>query len=274
MSPVTNELNPTILEGIREREAALNAALAAAQGEFPAIARARTAEVQTRTGGRYSYSYADLADVLHAVRPVLSKHGLAIVQILEPGPALRTELRHKDGAAVGDSFPLAWSQDGLPASDQALGSRLTYLRRYALCALLGVAGEEDDDARAAAPSNRAAAARDEPTEVIEQGEALSKEDMELVGKIQESFTRLRVLEEQLGWSVRDWTGWSRRAVGLRGSEPALPKHWREILPKLESEEARLVGELADIEARRQVELDEEREHKNEQAGLIREDEPA
>ena len=130
---------------------ALNAALAAAQGEFKPIAR--TATVKT---GTYSFSYAPLDAILAAVRPALSKHGLAVTQRLEENngrPGVRTELRHADGGVVGAFFPLLSE----PSSPQQLGSLLTYLRRYAIVALLGVASEEDDDGRAAADAPAAPA---------------------------------------------------------------------------------------------------------------------
>src|SRR5262245_18161132 len=121
--------------------AALNAALAAAQGEFPPIPRSKKVETKT-----FSYSYAPLDVILAAVRPILSKHGLALTQPRETSdsgqPALRTELRHAEGGVLGSSWPLTQIPDG----PQQLGSLLTYLRRYAVCALLGIAAEDDDDA--------------------------------------------------------------------------------------------------------------------------------
>jgi ERF superfamily len=129
--------------------AALNTALASAQGEFPAIPRSRTVTVKTRTGGKYTFSYAPLDAILAACRPVLSKYGLAVSQLLEDssrGTSIRTELRHADGAVIGSSFPLP----RVPESPQELGSLLTYLRRYAIVALLGIATEEDDDGNHAA----------------------------------------------------------------------------------------------------------------------------
>ena len=127
---------------------ALNAALAAAQGEFVPIPREKTVKVETRTGGTYEFSYAPLDAILTAVRPALAKNGLSVTQRLEDvggRPGLRTELRHADGGVLGASFPLAT----VPESPQQLGSLLTYLRRYALVALLGVATEDDDDGNTA-----------------------------------------------------------------------------------------------------------------------------
>jgi ERF superfamily len=129
-------------------EAALNAALAAAQGEFQPIPRDKTVTVRTRSGDSYTFSYAPLDTILAACRPILSKHGLALVQQLEHNgqPSIRTELRHAEGGVIGASFPLPH----MPDRPQELGSLITYLRRYAIVALLGVAAEEDDDAQQAA----------------------------------------------------------------------------------------------------------------------------
>ena len=120
---------------------ALNAAIAKAQGEFPPLVKDKTAKA-----GSFEYSYVDLASVLSAVRPVLSKHGLSVIQRFENpsggGPSIRTELRHADGGVIAASFPLGeWS------TMQQLGSASTYVRRYSLCGMLGIAAEEDDDGR-------------------------------------------------------------------------------------------------------------------------------
>jgi ERF superfamily len=125
--------------------AALHAALAAAQGEFPPIPRDKKVTVKTREGNHYSFEYAELGTILGAVRPTLSKHGLALVQLLEDA-SVRTELRHKDGGIISASFPLPT----VPARPQELGSLITYLRRYAVVAMLGIATEDDDDAGQAA----------------------------------------------------------------------------------------------------------------------------
>jgi len=125
-----------------EATRALNEALAKAQGAFPAIPRSKT--VSTKA---YKYSYASLDQILGKCRKALAENGLSIVQLLESngsGPQLRTELRHAGGAVVGSSYPFV-----APDSPQALGSLLTYLRRYAITALLGIATEEDDDGQAA-----------------------------------------------------------------------------------------------------------------------------
>lgn len=133
----------------------LVAALARAQAAFPTI-------VKTKTNPHYKSQYADLADVLAAVRPALAAQGIAVVQpvrVTDRGAELVTALLWGD-QRIESCMPL--DVDGKP---QELGSRLTYLRRYQLAALCGVAADDDDDgnvASAAAP--RRSRARAEVTE--------------------------------------------------------------------------------------------------------------
>lgn len=133
----------------------LGAALAAAQAEFPPVERSKTVKVTTKTGGSYTFSYAPLDAIINTVKPVLKKHGLAFSQLFtekDGRPALETVLLHKDGESLRGVFPLPQ----VPGGPQELGSYTTYLRRYALQAILGIASEEDDDGNHAAGNNTGA----------------------------------------------------------------------------------------------------------------------
>ena len=136
----TGEVLQRHLNGVAE----LNAALAKAQAEFPPIKRDKNVNVKTKDGGSYSYSYAPLDAIFEAVRKPLSDHGLSLIQLLD-GEGIRTELRHEAGGVIGATFPLPH----VPEKPQELGSMLTYLRRYGVVAILGIAPEEDDDGAAA-----------------------------------------------------------------------------------------------------------------------------
>lgn len=117
----------------------LAGALAKAQAAFPPIVRDK--EVAVRS---YSYKYAPLDAILSAVREPLSVNGLAIAQLLD-GPDLVTLLLHESGSTLSARTPLPpW--EGV----QQYGSMVTYIRRYALTAILGIASEDDDDGEAAA----------------------------------------------------------------------------------------------------------------------------
>lgn len=122
-------------------------ALALAQGEMLIPQKKRTATVQMKAekgGGSYTYQYADLSDIRAAITPALSKHGLALTQLIDADSVrLTTLLLHKSGQLLGCTYDLP---RGLPA--QQFGSALTYARRYSACALTGVVAEDDDDASA------------------------------------------------------------------------------------------------------------------------------
>lgn len=141
-------------------------ALVAAAAELTDIHRTRTASIPTKTGGSYGYRYADLADLLQTVRPVLAKHGLVTTQTASTvgdEVAIWTTLLHSSGQFI-TAAPLA-----LPAgrTAQETGSAITYGRRYALMALLGLAADDDDGA-AAAPRN----SRDTPKSSQDRRSAL------------------------------------------------------------------------------------------------------
>jgi hypothetical protein len=135
-------------QGIRIRQSEtlgkLAAALAKAQLGFTAIEKAHTAQVESkREGARsYSYQYADLADVLAAVRKALAENGLALFQPLawNGSPWLVTRLHHESDEWVESLYKL--TEYDRP---QDFGSAMTYARRYSITALLGIAAEEDDD---------------------------------------------------------------------------------------------------------------------------------
>jgi hypothetical protein len=125
----------------------LAAALAKAQLAFPAIKKDKKVTVKTQKG-TYYYSYADLADVIAAVRKPLADAGLAFTQItrFDNGKLwLVTCLIHESGQSVEGVYPLP-DQKAL-TDPQGFGSALTYAKRYGLSAILGIATEEDDDGK-------------------------------------------------------------------------------------------------------------------------------
>lgn len=131
----------------------LHAALAAAQGEFEPIKRDKSVTVTMKSGGKYSFSYAPLESILHAVTPALSRHGLALTQAttaLESGKEMvETTLRHSSGETIKNLIPIFVRDDG----PQAYGSALTYARRYGVTLLLCVSADDDDDGNAAEGNN-------------------------------------------------------------------------------------------------------------------------
>lgn len=123
-------------------------ALSAAQAEI-------TDPAKDSVNPHFKSRYADLATVLKTVRPVLAKHGIALVQTtdLHDGQlVLVTRLLWRDEEILG-RYPV----QPVKADPQGLGSAMTYARRYALQAIVGVAADDDDDGNAAsAPAKQSA----------------------------------------------------------------------------------------------------------------------
>ncbi len=123
----------------------LAAALAKAQAEFPAAPKS----------GKNPFlknEYATLDDIIGAVRKPLGAHGLSFVQLLATngGLTLRTVLLHESGqslestVSIGDSGP----EKGINTL-QSMGKAITYMKRYTLAAMLGVATGGDTDGEGA-----------------------------------------------------------------------------------------------------------------------------
>ncbi len=92
----------------------------------------------------YKSKYATLEAILTAAKPHLKKHGLAVVQ-LPTIEGLKTIIMHESGETIESDAKIVMKDQ----SPQGQGSAITYMRRYALSAALGIATEDDDDAEAA-----------------------------------------------------------------------------------------------------------------------------
>lgn len=99
-------------------------------------------------------SYANIADYIDAAAPFLKSHGLSVSQLLtviEGSQALRTILAHKSGEWIEDVTVLpkaeaVMSKNGgiVNTEAQVSGINITYFRRYAYAAILGMAAEDND----------------------------------------------------------------------------------------------------------------------------------
>lgn len=130
----------------------LATALALAQGEMEVAKKDNTNTYLSK--GETKAKYADITNVWIACRAALSKHGLCVVQSPSVTPEKRvkltTRLIHKSGQWIEDELDLRPKED----TSQAIGSCITYARRYALGSMVGVVAEdEDDDGNSASISN-------------------------------------------------------------------------------------------------------------------------
>lgn len=129
-------------------------AKAAAAGEFLPVVRDKFAEIRSQKAN-YDYSFADLATVIAAVTPALSKHGLALFTPVDtsqvPVKVIATiKLVHGESEQWIEQDYEAHINDE-QYDPRKVGSASTYARRYGTLALLGIApADEDDDDGAAA----------------------------------------------------------------------------------------------------------------------------
>src|SRR4051812_33515126 len=134
-----------------ETIAAIATALAKAQIELTNPEKALTATIQSpfaREGDR-TFRYASLASGLDIVRKCLGQYEIATVQTTtidkEAGLIqLTTVLVHASGEWISSDWPVC--SVGETAAPHRMGAALTYARRYALFTLVGIAGEDDQDA--------------------------------------------------------------------------------------------------------------------------------
>ena len=91
--------------------------------------------------------YATLPQVIDCVIPALNKNGLSVIQIPgmgDAGVSVKTILTHKSGQTMDFGEIICHPKDRGP---QAVGSVITYLRRYSLMSIFGI-GQIDDDGEA------------------------------------------------------------------------------------------------------------------------------
>lgn len=95
----------------------------------------------------YGYSYADLPAIFSIINPLLKKHGLGFYQAVD-GTDVVTVVFHVDSGEQIESRTAIPQDVQLAKMNQfqVLGSAITYIRRYAISALLGLVTDKDTDA--------------------------------------------------------------------------------------------------------------------------------
>ena len=134
----------------------LAAALVAFQSKIKPLNLDREVRVKTRTGGEYSFKYATLANCKDSTREELAKNGLSVSQVIGEGGSVTTILMHTSGQFIADSFAI----NPVEQNPQAIGSAISYAKRYAFTAILGLVAEDDDDANIAEGNQFTAASSD------------------------------------------------------------------------------------------------------------------
>lgn len=105
----------------------------------------------------FKNKYISLDSLMPQILPLLNENGLILTQLptnlgpVEPVPALRTRITHvESGEYIEDIVPLLLDKQ----NSQGVGSAITYMRRYAVLAILGLVADVDDDGESASQSER------------------------------------------------------------------------------------------------------------------------
>jgi len=175
---------------------ALDAALAAAQGEIEAAAK-------DKVNPAFRSKYADLSAVWDAIRPALSRHKVSVTQ---------------------------WPVQVTKADAHGHGSAITYAKRYTLAAAIGVVADEDDDGNAASKPARMPKREQKPLfdELYKELRALkSSAEIEAWGK--ENRSRIHTLDESWQDELR------REAAELRGRFRVSPHGYDDLIIGFENQ---------------------------------------
>jgi hypothetical protein len=169
----------------------LFAALALAQGSIQSA-------IADKENTHFNFKYADLDACWEACRKPLSENELAVIQLPEVGEnssvTMVTILGHSSGQSISSTYTMFPDK----TTPQGIASCMTYLRRYMLCAMVGISQEDDD-------ANRASADPDEYTRIsktqVDELLVLAHQDViDLL--LDEESNGLLELEQQIGKPIR------------------------------------------------------------------------
>jgi len=169
--------------------------------------------------------YATLDAIVQAITPALSANGLVLIQVTQSeGETFRlvTQLWHCSGEHIEGTYPLPSPEDcsGEKNPSQAMGSALTYARRYSIASLLNLCTEDDDDGNAHGNGK----AKPQPTPVTAVDWAKFTKD----GKVMPPTSTANLTEEDkfvLGYCD------AQGGIASRGSSPSYKNGYTAGTPK-------------------------------------------
>lgn len=132
-------------------------ALAKFQGSLEQPSLNSEVKVRTKTGGEYKFKYADLSECKRAAKQPLADNELSVCQLIEDDYSIRTILLHSSGQWISSKVRMPSNT----ADAQSIGSAITYAKRYAFCAILGIVADDDEDANIASGNS---AQKEQPKE--------------------------------------------------------------------------------------------------------------
>ena len=128
----------------KQAEQSFQIALSQMQAEMPVIEK----NGEIKVGNQVRSKFAKFEDINRQVLPVLQKFGFSITfQTNQAQDAIHVVgvLRHKDGHKESTMLPIPLDTSGSKNAVQAIGSSVSYGKRYVMCALLNITSTDDDD---------------------------------------------------------------------------------------------------------------------------------
>lgn len=116
------------------------------------------------TNPHFKNRYASLSQIIEGTEQQLAECGLAVIQLPEGENHLRTILLHESGEYIAATYKM----NPVRNDPQALGSAITYQRRYALGAILSLNIDDDDDGQEASKPPAKPAPQSKPARLVSE----------------------------------------------------------------------------------------------------------
>lgn len=135
---------------------AFNVAMATFQEQCPSIKKTSKASINSNSGSKFGYTYAELDQIASVVNPILGRNGLSYSwdSGIENGQIKCTcHVRHIQGHVVSATFQCPVESKAGMSEQQKYGAALTYARRQALVQVLGLTTTDQDNDGGATQTN-------------------------------------------------------------------------------------------------------------------------
>jgi hypothetical protein len=195
----------------------------------------------------FKSKYVPLPDILNEIKPILNENGFFLLQeplIDDQGrEVLKTRLIHTSGDEISCVAPLK-IEEKERNNPQKYGSAITYMRRYSLTSLLGIAEEDDDGNSASTPGPQKKEYKNK-SGLSSNGDLASGEDMKqtLREANEKSFRQLKVFLENCRskMEIEQFSEKNKPAINKLG------KHAPDLLEVLKEAKELLLQDLPEIQ---------------------------
>ena len=177
-------------------------ALAKFQGSLEQPSLNSEVKVRTKTGGEYKFKYADLSECKRAAKQQLADNELSVCQLIEDDYSIRTILLHSSGQWISSKVRMPSNT----ADAQSIGSAITYAKRYAFCAILGIVADDDEDANIASGNT---AQKEQPKE---QPKKTAN------SRVKKELTRDHLNNESAMKSISEWL-YNKEKIAKEANQP-------------------------------------------------------